>query len=164
MRTYKLLEQWTWMVLYSGLILVMLWSGTKALNYAMDMMFYKDYLLSWRQATQAGSVEKGTWPEYTGSMLVHYMDEVVDIMESISVGLPDSNTSRAYVYMLKKINKPEQKIFILCFADKIILYGIREETLRRIDRFIDEKPDLNAGEFKGKAASDGITFIGAWKI
>ncbi len=152
------------MVLYSCLIILTLWSGAKTINYAMDMMFYKDYLLSWRQAIEACSVEKGTWPEYTESMLVLYMDKVTDMMKSTSVGLPDSNSPDAYIYILKKINKPEQKIFMLCFADKLILYGIREETLRRIDRFIDAKSDLNAGAFRAKAASDGITFIGYWKI
>ena len=85
------------MVLYSSLIIVTLWSGTKAINYAMDMLFYKDYLLRWRQTVEATSAEDKTWPEYTDSMLVAYMDEVAQEGEQGISG----RSSKQYISYVK---------------------------------------------------------------
>ena len=77
---------------------------------------------------------------------------------------PYSNTKRPYVYRLKKTGAAEEQIFLLCFSDKIILYGLSEKTFGKIDAMVDETPNERAGSFTGRRSTDGTTYIGVWTL
>jgi hypothetical protein len=151
-------------LIYIALLGLVIWGGVRIINYALESRFYKDFLLKWDVAVTSYSVKRGPWPQFSGSNHIEYMDNLVAAMSMSSVSIPESNTKRPYVYSLKKIGPPEEKIFVLCFPGRIILYGISERTFERIDTFIDGASDEKTGRFIGRPGTNGATFIGLWRL
>lgn len=151
-------------LIYIALLGLVIWGGVRIINYALESKLYKDFLLKWDVAVTSYSVKRGQWPEFSGSNHIEYMDNLVTAMTMSSVVTPVSNTKRSYVYSLKRIASPEEKIFVLCFPDRIILYGISERTFMRIDAFIDGTSDEKTGRFIGRPGTDGRTFIALWRL
>ncbi|MBN1381458.1 MAG: hypothetical protein JXA41_07275 [Deltaproteobacteria bacterium] len=151
-------------LIYVGLLGLVMWGGNRVVNYALESRFQKDFLLKWTVAVMSYSVERGQWPQFTGSNHIQYMDNLVTAMTMSHVNVPASNTKRPYIYKLKKIGSPEEKIFVLCFSDRLILYGLSEKTFKRIDTWIDGKFDEKCGKFRGRPSADGKTFIGLWRL
>jgi hypothetical protein len=151
-------------LIYIALLGLVMWGGVRIINSALESRFYKDFLLKWDVAVTSYSVKRGQWPPFSGSNHIEYMDNLVAAMTTSSVVTPISNTKRPYVYSLKKIGPSEENIFVLCFPDRIILYGISERTFMRIDTFIDGTPDEKSGRFIGHLSTDGRTFIGLWRL
>jgi len=151
-------------LIYIALLGLVIWGGVRIINYSLESRFYNDFLLKWDVAVTSYSVKRGQWPQFSGSNHIEYMDNLVAAMTVSSVVTPVSNTKRPYVYNLKKIGPSEERIFVLCFSDRIILYGISERTFMRIDAFIDGTSDEKTGRFIGRPSTDGRTFIGLWRL
>jgi len=151
-------------LIYIALLGLVIWGGIRIVNFALESRFYKDFLLKWDVAITSYSVKRGQWPQFSGSNHIEYMDNVVSAMTMSSIVTPVSNTKRSYVYSLKKIGPPEENIFVLCFPDRIILYGISERTFMRLDTFIDGTSDKKTGRFIGRPSADGMMFIGLWRL
>ena len=151
-------------LLYIGLIGLVAWGGVRAINYSLETRFYKDFLIKWNIAINSYSITNGVWPLFSGSNHIEYMDNLVSLMSLGSVTPPVSNTKRSYVYRLKKIGSHTEDILLLCFPDKVILYGISDDTFICIDKFIDGKHDEKAGRFTGQPGAIGKTYIGLWRL
>lgn len=160
----KAVDKLLFICLYGGLIALMVWGGSRLINYSLDSKFYKDFLLQWEASLSSYSVKSGIWPHFSGSNHVEYMDNLNQLMSRSSVSLPKSNTGRSYIYRIKKIGKEQDDIFILCFSDRIILYGISKDTFTRIDRFVDGELSKEKGFFTGHLSKDGRTYIGLWRL
>jgi hypothetical protein len=48
--------------------------------------------------------------------------------------------------------------------DRLILYGISEKTLERLDRLMDGRIDFTRGRVSGSAAKNREMFIGRWQL
>ena len=151
-------------LLYIALIGLVSWGGVRIINYSLEARFYRDYLIKWDIAVMSYSVKGDSWPHFTGSNHVEYMDSLVSSMSRGGVFLPKANTDRTYIYRIRKIVSPEEIIFVLCLQDSIILYGISENTFERIDSHIDGKVDKRTGKFTGKRSADGKAYVGRWRL
>jgi hypothetical protein len=160
----KAVDKLIFVVLYGGLIALILWGGSRLINYSLDSKFYKDFLLQWEASLSSYSVKSGIWPHFSGSNHLEYMDNLTRLMERVDISLPQSNTKRSYVYRIKKIGKEQDDVFILCFSNRIILYGISKDTFTRIDRFVDGELGKEKGFFTGCVSKDGRTYIGVWRL
>lgn len=152
--------------IYIGLALLVAWAGTHLLNYSTDTRLFKDFLAPWQNALTAYRAAGGGWPQFGGGDHDQYMEKLVGLLRQHDIALPASNTNRRFVYALRKIGlkrKPDY-LFILCFPERMIVYGMPPETFFRMDRFIDEHMDPNSGQFRGKTASDGKTYTGIWRL
>jgi hypothetical protein len=160
----KATDRLTSMVIYAALGGLALWAGTKLINNSLDSKFHKDFLLKWEVVLRTFNQQGGTWPRFSGGNHILYMEKLIRLMQSKGLPPPDSNAGHPFVYLLDKIGAPEEKIFILCFPQRIILYGISAETFARLDKSIDGKTDPKRGMFKGRQSKDGRTYIGVWQI
>lgn len=160
----KAVDKLLFVGLYGGLIALMVWGGTRLINYSLDSKFYKDFLLQWEASLRTYSVKGGVWPHFSGSNHVEYMNNLSQLIERADISLPKSNTRRSYVYRIKKIGKEKENIFILCFFNRIILYGISKDTFRMVDRFVDGEMSKEKGFFTGHISRDGRTYIGLWRL
>jgi len=160
----KAVEKLLFVGLYGGLIVLMVWGGSRLINYSLDSRFYKDFLLQWEASLRSYSVKSGIWPHFSGSNHLEYMNNLSQLIERADISLPKSNTGRSYVYRIKKIGKEQDDIFILCFSDRIILYGISKDTFTRIDRFVDGELSKEKGFFAGHLSKDNRTYIGLWRL
>ena len=160
----KAVDKLLFIGLYGGLIALMVWGGSRLINYSLDSTFYKDFLLQWEASLRSYSVKSGIWPHFSGSNHSEYMNNLCQLIERADISLPKSNTGRSYVYRIKKIGKEHDDIFILCFLNRIVLYGISKDTFTRIDRFIDGELSKEKGFFTGHPSKDGRTYIGLWRL
>ena len=151
-------------MLYILMALVTLWSGFRLLNHGLEVRFFKDYLLQWEVGLQAFSSQQSTWPAFSGSNHAAYMDALVRRMKNAGVALPDSNTPAAYRYRIERFGARDEDIFVLCFHDRIVLYGISKTTLGRIDEGIDRHSDLLRGRVSGWIGKNSKTYIGMWRL
>ncbi len=151
-------------LLYVLLICLTLWAGTRMIGYVLDLRFYEHRLSYWQQSVMLLAEKKASWPVLGNNQLMEYMDGVVKLMNSFSINIPSSNTDHPYIYILKKPNKPEQEIFILCLPNEIIMYNLSEETARRVDHFIDGNNDFLSGSFQCRKSSDNSSIIGVWSL
>jgi hypothetical protein len=141
-----------------------IWAGTALMNHSLDSKFYKDFLLRWELAVSTCNSQGVPWPRFSEGKHVRYMEEVIRMMRSRSLSPPDSNTKQSYIYQLDRIGASEEDIFLLCFPNRIILYGISEKTFRFLDARIDGKTDPEKGMFVGRRGKDDNTYIGLWKL
>jgi len=162
--TGKNIDKFVATILYLALLCFVLWGGARLINRSLESKFYKDYLMKWDIAVMTYSLTKATWPQFTGGNHVDYMDSLISAMAGRSVTPPASNTTRPYIYQIKKIGASEETIFLLCFSDRIILYGISEKTFSRIDTYIDGKTGRDSGKVTGNPSKDGRTYIALWHM
>lgn len=147
-------------LLYSGAILLSVWAGIGAINYSLDSRFYEDFLSKWEIAINRYNQIHIQWPAFSGSNHVGYMARLVEHMHGNQVAVPDSNTQFPYIYIMDRLgwDQTEQRIFVLCFTDKLIFYNVPEETFDRIDRFIDSKSSPLAGRLQGRREENDAVY------
>ena len=152
--------------LYFVFIFIAVWGGVRLINNSLDIKFYKDYLLQWEVALKKYVSQDGSWPEFTKTNHVEYMNNIIKLLDQRSIRYPLSNTECAYVYQIDKISLFQKKrnIFLLCFNNKIILYGVTPKTFKTVDTFIDGRLNLYQGRFTGKQEKDGKTLTGVWRL
>jgi hypothetical protein len=152
--------------LYTGFILITVLAGAKGINFALDSKFHHDFLIPWELAMAGFKAGNGKWPVFTGGNHVAYMDELLLEMRKKGITPPASNSAAAYRYTIQKlgINTPEAELFLLCLPDKMVLYGMPEDSFNRTEKLMDEIMDPKAGKFSGYRSADGSTLIGHLQI
>ena len=148
--------------IYLMLCIMVLWAGSSLINYSMENKFYKDYLLAWRLAGERYINKQAPWPEFTGMNHAEYMKELVERMEKRGIYPPKSNTKEPYTYILDRLWKKEERIFILLLRERMIVYGMSQQTYDEIDEYVDGSVGMERGVFRGKTSKDGSTIIGIW--
>jgi hypothetical protein len=141
-----------------------LWAGSALINHAIASRFYEDFVLGWEKAIMIGNEEGLTWPHFTGSNHVAYMDQLVKVMRQRDIAPPASNKKRAFQYGLDLLGSREEDIFLLSFPRQMIIYGISSRTFSYLDRKIDGQVDWEKGRFTGEKSKDGFSFIGQWRL
>ncbi len=151
-------------VIYAGFSIFALWAGIKLTNHCLDTKFYKDFFVPWDLALYKYNMEGGLWPQFSGGNHVEYMDRLAQRMQEKGIPPPSSNTERAYVYRLRRLVYPKERIFLLCFSHKMVLYGMSEKTFAKMDAWIDGEVNDKKGLFTGRQSKDGMTYIGALQL
>lgn len=151
-------------VLLAGFGLLTLWTGLSLMNAFLETKFYKDFLMRWELASQRYNKEGGQWPHFSDSNHVAYMDHLMQSMANEGTPPPASNTQRAYVYRLKRWGWPEERIFLLCFSNRMVLYGLSEKTFMKMDQWMDGKMPKQQGRFTGERSRDGVSYIGVFQL
>jgi hypothetical protein len=162
--TPKVTDKFSFGTLYVLVALITLWAGFRLVDQGWQVRFFKDYLLQWETALQTFSAQYGRWPVFSGINHVEYMDTLVRQMKYAGVTFPDSNTPTAYRYRIEYFGSKDENIFVLCFHDRIILYGISGNTLGKLDKMIDKHSDLIRGRVSGRPGKNSKTFIGMWQL
>jgi hypothetical protein len=152
------------MVLYAGFGVLTLWAGIGLINASLEARLHKDFLLKWEVALQRFNQEGGRWPDFSGANHVAYMDRLIEFMGAKGTPPPLSNTRRAYIYRLKRWGWPEEDVFLLCFSNRMILYGISERTFMKMDQWMDAKAAQDKGRFTGQRSQDGVSYVGVVKL
>ena len=161
--TGKITDKLVFGFTYCVIAAVTIWGGIRLINASIDTRFYKDYVQKWVVAIGDFGSEGKAWPEFSGANHRDYMEALTDAMERNSVPVPASNTPNSYVYKMGKIGSEATSIFVLCFSDKIILYGLPEKTFQRIDIFIDGISGWGQGNFMGRMGKDK-TYTGILRL
>jgi hypothetical protein len=152
------------MVLYAGFGVLTLWAGIRLINFSLENKLYKDFLLEWEVAVQRFNKEGGHWPHFSGVNHVAYMDRLIQFMGNEGTPPPLSNTRRAYVYRLKRWGWPEEDIFLLCFSNRMVLYGMSEKTFMKMDKLMDGKAEKEKGRLIGKRSQEGMGYVGVFQL
>lgn len=130
----------------------------------MEVRFFKDYLLQWEVGLRAYGSEQGRWPAFSGNNHVDYMDALVIQMRHAGISLPKSNTTSAYRYRMDRFNADDEDIFLLCFHDRIILFGVSDQTLVRLEKTIDGNSNIHGGRISGQPGKNSQSYIGIWQL
>ncbi len=151
-------------ILYLGICAVIVWTGIGVINHAMEVKFYKDYLLKWESSMERCRASNIKWPHFNGSNHAEYMKELIKRMTDKGIEPPRSNTLSAYCYVLDRIGWKPEHIFVLCLEDRIIIYGLSKRTFKKIDAYIDGTADPYKGRLRGKVGKDKVTVIAIWGV
>jgi hypothetical protein len=162
--TPKLTDRFSFGILYVLVGLLTLWAGFRLVNHALEIRFFKDYLLQWEVGLNAFSVQEGQWPVFTGSNHAHYMERLASNLAQMGVTLPHSNTRSAYRYRVEHFGHRAEEIFVLCLHDRLVLFGLSERTLHRLDIALDGRADLTQGRISGVPGKQGTTYIGQVRL
>jgi len=150
--------------LYIAVGVITLWAGFRLANVGLEMGFVNDYLQRWEVAIRFYAAHQGQWPVFEGNNHVDYMETLTRRMRRSNAHPPDSNTPVAYRYRIERFGGETEDIFILCLNDRIILFGISEKTLNRLDKMLDRQPDLGGGRLVGRPGKNQTTYIGQWRL
>jgi len=151
-------------VLFAGFGVLTLWAGISLINFSLETKFHKDFLMRWELTLQRYNKEGGRWPHFSGANHVAYMDHLTQCMANEGTPPPSSNTPRAYMYRLKRWGWQEEHIFLLCFSNRMVLYGISEKTLMQMDQWVDGKTPKERRRFTGKRSRDGVSYVGVLQL
>lgn len=152
------------MVIYAGFGCLTLWMGIKLINHSLETTLQKDFLMKWEVALQRFNTEGGVWPHFSGGNHVAYMDRLTQFMGNKGAPPPLSNTNRAYIYRLHRWGWPEERIFLLCLSNRVVLYGVSDKTFLKMDKWIDGEAGEEKGRFTGRRSKDGVSYVGMWKL
>lgn len=160
----RTVDRLTSIAIYVGFAILVLWAGIKLISHSLETKFYKDFLLKWELTLHRHNREGGQWPHFSGDNHVQYMDRLTQLMRHNGTSPPLSNTKRAYVYRLNRLGSPEEDLFLLCFPNRIVVYGMSEKTFVKMDKFIDGGADHERGRFAGRPGKDGTTYVGVLQL
>lgn len=153
----KATDRLCWWVVYVGVGLVVLWSGTQLINYALEVRFYKDYLLKWAVLIEKHDSEDAAWPMFTEDDPSAYMHRLAEVSRARGTALPSSNTPDSFVYRLSRLGRETETVFLLGLPGRIVLNGISERTFARLDKWIDGTADGRSGSFVLLSKGEGET-------
>ena len=151
-------------IVYIGLCALVLWAGVGLMNHFREVVLCKDYLLRWQVAVQGYNAQSSYWPEFTGSNHMEYMKALVKRMEVMGIGVPRSDTQDPFIYVLHRLWGQNERLFVLCLKQRIIVYGMSYETFEKLDRYVDGKVDPNEGMVRGRRGKDGRSITAIWRV
>ncbi|RLB35153.1 MAG: hypothetical protein DRH12_16855 [Deltaproteobacteria bacterium] len=149
-------------LLYVGLCIVVLWSGSALINYSLVVKLYKDYLLKWEVAAERYRDSGLQWPVFNGANHTDYMGALVGQMRKAGIQVPRSNTTAPYTYVLDHLWGKDERIFVLVLPEKIIIYGLSIRTFEKVDSYVDGVVDMKRGKLVGRIGRDGQTVVAIW--
>ena len=150
--------------LYTALVMMPIWVGGKAINLTIDYIFISKFVLGWKQVVLSLQEKEPQLPLMKNQQLVASMVRIEELAEEHGIELPETNTDRSFAHHLKKLGQSEQRVFLIFDRGRIILYGLRQQTLQRIDKHIDGSIDLNSGNFLAIRGKTSETYTGIWKL
>ena len=162
--TGKRAKRLVYVIFYTGITILIVRGGIFTINYSMESKFYRDYLMQWETSITEISSKKYTWPVFAGDNHSEYMDNLVEALKIETVPVPESNTNKCYIYKIDRIGFQNEELFLLCFLNRIIIYGISEKTFKKIDILIDGKNSIDKGKFTGRAGKNSPTLTGVWQL
>jgi hypothetical protein len=151
-------------MLYTALGLLTLWMGFRMADQVLEMRFVNDFLPKWETGVAAFEANFGRWPRFDGDNHAGYMQELTRRMRRSGVQPPVSNTGEAYRYRIERLAGEQEDVFILCLNDRIILFGVSEKTLGRLDKAVDNCSDLGSGRLLGRIGKNKKSYIGQWRL
>lgn len=152
-------------LLYSIGTIIVLSAGFKTIQYTARLKFYTRYLSKWEQTLTDLSSRDTLLPTFTGNNHIIYMDQFIQHMKALGITLPDSNTHAPYIYRIPRKGFTEHEdIFLLCFEEKIVIFGLSKKTFNMLDKKIDGKIDTMQGSFTGKQQQSHADYTGIWKL
>ena len=157
-------DRFSFGLVYTMVALITFWAGFRLINQGLESRFIKDYMLQWEVSIRAYSAKQTQWPKFSGSNHVAYMDSLINEMKRAGVPLPDSNTDVTYRYHMAPFGAGDEDIFVLCFHDRLVLYGLSGNTMNRLDRTVDQHSDLEHGRVTGYPGKTAKTHIGMWRL
>ncbi len=165
-KTERITDRMVTFILYSGMIIILMWFGTRLIYYTLDARFCYHVLINWESAIGAYRSTEPPFPVFSGTNHVVYMDSLIKKMMNAAIDIPRSNVTVPYMYQPYSFSpfKDLQNMFILCFTNRIIIYHMPERLFMRVDVFIDGIHDMNTGSFTGKPGKTKGTITGVFKI
>ena len=121
-------------------------------------------MLQWETRLTAFSVNQGVWPVFNGSNHGQYMARLSQKMSLAGITLPHSNTGAPYRYRVEHFGRQAEDVFLLCLHDRLILFGLSEETVRHLDQSLDGHSDLTQGRVSGRLGKSGENYIGQVRL
>lgn len=146
--------------LYGALLIVTVSAGVKVINVALDRLFIATFILGWEQIAQNIQSKESQLPAMNSRKLVSAMNRIEQLAKKHSIDLPRTNTNHSYAHVLKKLNQPQQQIFLIIKQDHLIIYGLGQQTMQRIDTQIDGKAGLQTGRFVAQSGKTPGTYTG----
>lgn len=154
-------ERLTAFILYVALLTTVLGAGAMALAFAVDYRFYSSFLAPWHQALETYARTGRPWPEFRNNH-VAYMSELSRRMARHSDFRPPGQDEAAFMYRLNRVGRADEHVLVLGLPSRMVVYGLRTATARRLDRFADGHVDLTVGAFRGQAGTAPDTTIVIW--
>jgi hypothetical protein len=153
-------------IMYGGMVFFFMWVGIRLVIYALDARFCYHYLLEWKTAIDLYREEEPPFPVFLGNNHAEYMETLARRIQKNGISVPKSNTGRPYIYRPRTLwwSKVTQDMFILCTADKIIIYSMPQRLFERLDTMIDDRADMTGGRFTARPGKKKGSVIGLFKI
>jgi hypothetical protein len=150
--------------IYGVVALIVVWGAGRITDHAVDVRFYRDFLLPWEMRIVALRYKHVDWPAFEAHNPSAYMQALISLMKAYGIDPPESNTERRYIYRLTKFGGKANRLLIVYHDNRLIIYGLPRMTFDRLDRLIDGKQDPGDGNFTGRWGADRLTRIGYLKI
>jgi len=160
----KLTNKIFYICFYSVFIFIPVWAGGKLINLALDQIFISRFVVGWQQVARRLEERVPQLPPMQNQRLVAGMNKIERLAALASITLPVTKTKHSYTYLLKKINQPVEKIFLAVEPTRIIIYGLRKQTMQRIDKHIDGTENIHAGNFQAIRGKDKGIYIGILQL
>ena len=140
------------------------YAGSGMIDTSLDSKFYREYLMKWDVSIRALNAKRFNWPELTRKNHSEYMEKILDFMKDNNVEIPKSNTNYPWIYRMNKVWSPPEDMFVVCFYNRMVIYGMPESTLMRIDEYVDGENDLKKGWFTGTKHENQKNYTGQLKL
>lgn len=161
----RLSDKVAFVVIYTLVSVLIVIKGAQTVaNYAVDVVFYHEYLQPWETRLIAIRHQIALWPPMDTGDPGAYMRGLVKIMSANGLAPPKSNTKEAYVYRIRKIGERTQQVLVKATLEQMVIYNLPVSTFDRLDRFIDGRSDPAAGRLTGRWSTDGVTRIADWRM
>ncbi len=160
----KLTKRIFYICFYTAFIFIPVWAGGKLINLTLDQIFISRFVVGWQQVARNLEERVPELPPMKNHQLVAGMNRIEQLAALASITLPVTKTKHSYTYLLKKINQPVEKIFLVVEPTRMIIYGLRKQTMRRIDKHIDGTENIHAGSFQAIQGKSKGTYIGILQL
>ncbi|NOX24716.1 MAG: hypothetical protein GXP59_01095 [Deltaproteobacteria bacterium] len=160
----KLTKRVYYIFLYSAFAVMPIWAGGKLINLVLDHIFISNFVDGWQQIARHLEATISALPPLRSGQLAARMHRIERLAARASLTLPATRTRHSYTYHLKKINQPVENIFLAVESTRIIIYGLRKQTMRRLDKYIDGTENIYAGRFQALPGKNPGTYTGVLQL
>ena len=160
----RTVDRFVFGVLYLMAAALTIWGGFGLINRVMEVRLLNSYLLRWEACLTAFSAQQGQWPIFSGHNHVAYMDGLTHAMARLGIRPPTSNTAAPYRYHLVKFGSADEDLFVLGLHDRMVIFGLSDHSMQRLDRLVDGRAGLNSGRITGRPATLQGAYIGQWRL
>jgi hypothetical protein len=157
-------ERWAFAGSFLVVVLICLWFGSGLVNRSLETHLIQEVFFDWQRLGQRYHKGGGRWPVFKGNNHVTYMEELITSMRDQGFISPRKARRLAFAPRLKRIGRPDERLFILLLPGRMVVFGLSEESYARIDRQVDGAHDPARGSFTGRPASNGNQMIGYWQL
>jgi len=152
------------MALYVAAGAVVLWTGFQLTDYGLEMRFVNSFIKPWQVGLAGYDANQGIYPVFDGHNHVAYMEALIERMRQNGITPPDSNVAAAYRYRLNRFAGRDEDVFLLCLSGRIMIYGLSQKSLKRLDQAVDQTSGLASGQLIGRPGKSQTSYIGQWRI